>query len=138
MTDYLREALNIVKAQASIRNMTEDQILSMVQSVAAGIRNAFEGSDGAPAERAAHLPAPDKAIREGSIVCLECGKEYKIITSRHLARHGMTPDQYREKYGYPRSQPLIARSLARDRRKKMQHLRLWERRGAAGKTSDAS
>lgn len=138
MTEYLKEALNIVKAQAAIRNMTEEQILSMVQSVAAGIRSAFEGKDGAAPERASRLPVPDKAIRENSIVCLECGKEFKIITSRHLARHGLTPDQYRDKHGYPKGLPLIARALARDRRKKMQSLRLWERRVGAGKESPAS
>lgn len=132
MTDYLREALTIVKAQAGIRNMTEDQILSMVQGVAAGIRNAFEAGDGAAA-RPARLSSPDKAIREASVLCLECGQEFKIITSRHLAKHGLTPDQYRAKHGYPRSQPLIARGLARDRRKKMERLRLWERRAGAAK-----
>ena len=31
MEDYLQEALEIVKAQASVRTMTEEEITSMVQ-----------------------------------------------------------------------------------------------------------
>ena len=39
MEDYLKQALEIVKAQASVRTMTEEEITSMVRSLADGIRN---------------------------------------------------------------------------------------------------
>ena len=43
MEDYLQEALEIVKAQASVRTMTEEEITSMVQKLAAGIKAIAEG-----------------------------------------------------------------------------------------------
>ena len=42
MEEYLKQALEIVKAQASVRNMTEKEIYSMVKSLADGIQKIAE------------------------------------------------------------------------------------------------
>jgi predicted transcriptional regulator len=129
MEEYLKEALDIVKAQASVRNMTEEEITSMVRSVAEGIRYAAEESEpGVSPQGQAPAVDPKKAIREKSVVCLECGKQFKVITKKHLASHGLTPAEYKEKWGLKRSTSLIAKSLARERRKKMQEMQLWKKR----------
>ncbi len=127
MEDSLREALEIVKAQASVRNMTEDEINSMIKTLSEGIRNVAEEM---PVERAQAAPAvdPAKAIREKSVVCLECGKPFKVLTKKHLAKHELTPEEYKEKWGYKKGTSLVAKSLARDRRKKMQEMELWKKR----------
>jgi predicted transcriptional regulator len=71
---------------------------------------------------------PKKAIREKSIICMETGRTMKVITKRHLAKVGLTPDEYRAKWGYAKDLPLVCKELQRARRKKMQDMRLWERR----------
>jgi predicted transcriptional regulator len=126
MDDFLKEALEIVKAQASVRTMTEEEITSMVRKLSTGIR-CVAGGEVSPA---AGEPAsdPKKAIREKSIVCLECGKTFKVITKKHLATHGLTPEEYKEKWGYPKGTPLVCKGLQRERRKKMKSMRLWEKR----------
>lgn len=130
MDDYLKEALEIVKAQASVRNMTEEEITSMVKKVAEGIRAI---SDGAiiVEEGAAVVGDPKKAIKEKSVTCLECAKTFKIITKKHLSTHGLTPDEYRTKYGYKKGTPLVSKSLQRERRAKMKDMKLWEKRKKA-------
>jgi len=127
MDDYLKSALEIVQAQASVRPMTDEQITSMINSVAAGIKAATEGVE---LSTGAVEPAvdPKKAIKEKSITCLECGKSFKVITKKHLASHGLTPEEYREKYGMKKATPLVCKSLQRERRKKMTEMRLWEKR----------
>ncbi len=128
MDDYLKEALEIVRAQASVRNMTEDEITSMVRRLADSIRAIAEGVAPA-AEGGAAVPAdPKKAVREKSIICLESGKSFKILTKKHLAKFGLTPDEYRAKWGYPKNMPLVCKELQRERRKKMKDMRLWEKR----------
>ncbi|HML60152.1 MucR family transcriptional regulator [Solidesulfovibrio sp.] len=127
MEDYLKEALEIVKAQASVRTMTDEEITSMLKNVAAGIQAAAE-ADSLPAEPATPAVDPAKAIKESSVLCLECGKSFKVLTKKHLAAHGITPEEYRAKYGYKKGAPLAAKSLQRERRKKMKDMRLWERR----------
>lgn len=131
MEDYLKQAIEIVKAQAAVRNMNEDEITSMIRALADSIRGVAEGS--APAGDSEPVVDPKNAIREKSIICCECGKSFKVLTKRHLATHGLTPDQYREKYGYKKGTSLVAKSLARDRRKTMQGMKLWEKRKKAVK-----
>ncbi|WP_319544183.1 MucR family transcriptional regulator [uncultured Pseudodesulfovibrio sp.] len=127
MEDYLKEALEIVKAQASVRTMTEDEITSMVQKLAAGIKAIAEGDSIQTSESAA--VDPQKAIREKSILCCVCGKTFKVITKKHLASHNLTPEEYREKFGYKKKLPLVCKSLQRERRKKMKEMQLWTKRG---------
>lgn len=128
MEDHLKQALEIVKAQASVRTMTEDEISSMVFKLANAIRSI---SDGEPAEQPEAEAAPvdaSRALKEKSITCLECGKSFKIITRKHLMLHDLSPDTYREKYGYKKDMPLVCKALQRERRKKMKDMKLWEKR----------
>jgi predicted transcriptional regulator len=124
MEDYLKEAVEIVRAQASVRTMTADEISSMVKKIASDLRALSDGI----MEPEAQEPAvdPKKAIREKSVICLECGKSFKVLTKKHLASHGLTPEEYKEKWGYKKGTSLVAKSLARERRKKMKKMKLWE------------
>ncbi|SMF36760.1 MucR family transcriptional regulator [Desulfovibrio gilichinskyi] len=129
MEDNLKAALEIVKAQASVRTMTEDEITSMVQKLASGIMRIDEGmSENASAAEQIPPVDPKKAIREKTIICLESGKSFKVLTKRHLAKYDITPEEYREKWGYAKKTPLVCKSLQRERRKKMKEMKLWERR----------
>jgi len=95
MEDYLKQAIEIVKAQASVRNMNEEEITSMIKSLAVSIRGVAEGV--APAVETEAAVDPKNAIREKSVICCECGKSFKVLTKRHLATHGLTPEQYKGK-----------------------------------------
>lgn len=103
----------------------------MVKSLASGIQ-ALGAAEGG-IETLSPAEDPKKAVKEKTIVCLDCGKSFKILTKKHLSTHGLTPDQYREKWNYPKKMPLVCKSLQRERRKKMKDMRLWEKRtGKAG------
>ena len=134
MEDYLKQAIEIVKAQASVRNMNEDEITSMIRALTQSIRGVAEGV--APVVDTEPAVDPKNAIREKSVICCECGKSFKVLTKRHLATHGLTPEECREKYGYKKGTSLVAKSLARDRRKTMQGMKLWEKRKKAVKTAE--
>ncbi len=127
MEEHLKSALEIVKAQASVRNMTDEEITSMVKRLASGIKDISEGVAAADAFQGPSMD-PKKAIKEKSVTCLECGKSFKVITKKHLASHGLTPEEYKEKYGFKKNTPLVCKSLQRDRRKKMKDMRLWEKK----------
>ncbi len=132
MDDFLKEALDIVKAQASVRVMTEDEIISMVRRLSSDIKDVADGDgcvdDGAGVEVQSD---PRKSIREKSITCLECGKVFKILTRKHLASHDLDAGTYREKWGLRKDTPLVCKGLQRERRKKMKDMKLWEKRRKA-------
>ena len=53
-----------------------------------------------------------KSVTDDYIVCLEDGKEFKSLR-RHLStHHGMTPDEYRAKWGLPADYPMVAPAYA--------------------------
>jgi predicted transcriptional regulator len=56
-----------------------------------------------------------KSVFPDFIVCLEDGKQLKML-KRHLkTSYNMTPDQYREKWQLPPDYPMVAPSYARHR-----------------------
>ena len=126
MDDHIKQALEIVKAQAGFRTMSEDEISSMVRALAAVVHEVMQG--GEPVTPPAGAESNSGRITEKSITCLECGKSFKLITRRHLMTHGLDLDSYREKWGYAKDLPLVCKALQRERRKKMKDMKLWEKR----------
>lgn len=128
MSDFLKEALEIVKAQASVRVMSEEEIVSMVRKLSNSLRGLYDGETVVDESVVEIQGDPRKSIKEKSISCLECGKTFKILTRKHLATHGLDPASYREKWGLKKDSALVSKGLQRDRRKKMKDMRLWEKR----------
>src|ERR1700722_9225150 len=52
--------------------------------------------------------------RSSFLICLDDGKRLKTL-KRHLTNLGMTPDQYRTKWGLPDSYPMVAPEYAATR-----------------------
>ncbi len=128
MEEHVRQALEIVKAQAGFRIMAEEEISSMVRALSIAIsRMAGYAENGEAGQHPDRLVA-DRTPRDNAIICLECQNAYKMLTRKHLASHGLTPVEYREKWGYAKSAPLVCKALQRLRRKKMKDMRLWEKR----------
>ena len=125
MDNHFKEALELVKCQAAVRIMTAEEMTAMAQRLCRGLKALSEGEAVAAAEPAID---PSKAIKENSIICVECGKTLKVITKKHLAEHGLTPESFREKKKKKKGTALVCKGLQRERRKLMKEMRLWERR----------
>lgn len=130
MDDYLKQAIELVKAQSSVRVMQEEEMVAMIRTLASSLKD-LESNPHVDEEEEIPLPSPSKSIKEKSITCLECGKSFKLITRKHLAKHGLDADSYRRKWGIRSDVPLVCKSIQRLRRKKMKDMRLWEKRHAA-------
>ena len=130
MNDHLINAIALAKAQASVRVMTEDEIITMVERLTAKLKRLSEGESVAEDAPTADAPTiePKKSIKEKSITCLVCGKAMKVITKKHLALHGLDAVSYREKFGLKKGTPLTCKELQKARRQKMSEMKLWERR----------
>lgn len=134
MEDYLKHAIELVKAQASVRIMSEDEIADMISSLSAKLKkldNCEEPEEVCVCQSEAPAADPKRSIKEKSIVCLECGKTFKVITKKHLILHGLDAVSYREKWGLKKGTPLTCKELQRARRQKMKDMKLWEKRAMA-------
>lgn len=122
-------AAEIVQAQASKSSMSSDELVASLKDVfcaLAGMRSA-ESQDvslgeiplgeAVVAQEAPQLMDPRDSIQENKIVCLECCTEMRQLTAKHLAAHGLTPKEYKKKWGFAMKQPLSAKALTRARSK---------------------
>lgn len=123
-------ALEIVKAQASVRPMSEEEIVSMVTKLTKSLSSLNLDAEAHSCDSEKTEIPVNKGIRANSVICLECGKSFKLITTKHLASHGLTPAEYREKYGFKRKAALVCKNLQKVRKEKMKSMQLWTRRGA--------
>jgi len=106
---------DIVSAHVSNNSVSPTDLPGLIHSV----YNSLAGLGGAPAV-VEEKPVPAVSIRSSIkpdyIVCLEDGKKLKML-KRHLMTHyGMTPDDYRAKWGLPRDYPMVAPNYAEQRR----------------------
>ena len=84
--------------------------------------------EGAPKEE--HVPAVSvrkSLASKDHIISLVDGKPYKTLR-RHLSRHGLTPDDYRERYGLKPDYPMVAPAYADTRRELANKLGLGRKR----------
>ncbi len=73
---------------------------------------------GAPAAEPEQEPAVPikKSVTDKFIVCLECGKEQKML-KRHLRSHDTNPVEYRAKWGLAHDYPMVTPVYAALRRR---------------------
>ena len=61
--------------------------------------------------RADFVCAPEDAITDTTIACCLCGKTACSLTSRHLALHDLSVEEYKELCGYAPNQKLMSRNF---------------------------
>ena len=68
-----------------------------------------------------------KSVTPEYLICLEDGKQLKML-KRHLkTAYGMSPDEYREKWGLPSDYPMVAPNYAKQRSKLAKQIGLGTR-----------
>ena len=104
----------IVSAHLSHNRLETDALPSLIKSV---YRSLSTVGDVQPVAAPALSPAVPvkRSVFPDYIVCLEDGKKLKML-KRHLkSSYGMTPDEYRTKWGLPKDYPMVAPSYAAKR-----------------------
>lgn len=83
-------------------------VINQIANSIAAVGAAAPAPEAETAEPAKLTPAQiRKSITREAIISFEDGKSYKTMR-RHLAARGLTPDDYRSKWGLPRDYPMVA------------------------------
>ena len=67
------------------------------------------------------------SIGQHAIVCMECGATFKQLSRKHLAQHGLDMNTYRDRFGIPESQPLVARLTHARRSQVAKQFKPWQK-----------
>jgi predicted transcriptional regulator len=106
---------DIVAAHVSNNSVAVNDLPNLIQNVHSAL-SAISGISSAPEPKPEPKVSIRSSIKPDFIVCLEDGKKLKML-KRHLMTHyGMTPDQYRQKWGLAADYPMVAPNYAEQRR----------------------
>jgi predicted transcriptional regulator len=113
--DLLALTADIVSSHVANNSVAVNDVPNLIQNVYASL--AGLGS-AAPAPEVKLEPAVPvrSSIKPDYIVCLEDGKKLKMLKRHLMTSYGMTPDDYRAKWGLPADYPMVAPNYAEARR----------------------
>jgi predicted transcriptional regulator len=113
-SNHINLAADIVSAFVSNNAVPSAELPELIASVHSALAKVANG----PTEKPAEAPVPPvsikKSITSDFLISLEDGRRYKSL-KRHLKGRGLTPEQYREKWGLPRDYPMVAPNYAKQR-----------------------
>ena len=131
--DVLVLTSDIVSAYLTNNSVRAEDIPGLIRSVRATLTE--DTSPPAP-EAAPETPKATgaqirKSITPDALISFVDNKPYKTL-KRHLARHGMSMDDYRARFGLPKDYPSVAASYSARRSEMAKSLGLGARGRGAG------
>ena len=116
---------DIVASHASKNAVPSTDLSGLIETVFSTLSGL--GAAAAEPEQEPAVPIK-KSVTKKFIICLECGKEQKMI-KRHLhTAHDTNPDEYRAKWGLAHNYPMVAPVYAALRRKLAKEIGLGRKR----------
>lgn len=115
--DLLSLTSDIVAAHVSNNTVAVGDLPALIQQVFRTLSNVGEGAVRLEAQKQQPAVPVRRSITPDYLICLEDGKKLKML-KRHLkTAYGMSPEEYREKWGLPADYPMVAPNYARQRSK---------------------
>ncbi|WP_378951835.1 MucR family transcriptional regulator [Mesorhizobium sp. ANAO-SY3R2] len=109
--DILGLTAHIVSAYVENNQVPAAGLPELIASVNSAIVSLGQTVE-APVEAPQPAVNPKRSIHPDYLICLEDGKKFKSL-KRHLSVHfGLTPEEYRAKWGLPIDYPMVAPNYA--------------------------
>ncbi|GLS21465.1 MucR family transcriptional regulator [Labrys miyagiensis] len=115
--DLVKIAADVVAAYVANNSISSADLPRLIAEVHAALARIEKAEISQEVEVAKPVPAVPikKSVTPDFLISLEDGKKYKSL-KRHLSSsHGMTPEDYRAKWGLPADYPMVAPNYARQR-----------------------
>jgi predicted transcriptional regulator len=125
---YIGLTATIVSAYVSNNPVPAQELSTLINQVHSALIRVSSGQGELVNDPARPAIPVKKSITPEHIVCLEDGKKFKSL-KRHLrTQYGMTPEQYREKWGLPLDYPMVAPNYAAARSQLAKQMGLGQQR----------
>jgi predicted transcriptional regulator len=113
--DLLRMTTKIVASYVSNNDVSGSQIPEVIRSTYITLSAQKIGGGEAVQEQKKPAVSIRRSVTPEFIICLEDGKKLKML-KRHLrTTYGLTPEEYRAKWGLPADYPMVAPKYAAQR-----------------------
>ena len=113
VTEALKFTANIIAAHVSNNDVARDELPQLIQDV----HDVLARAGREPEQPVKPTPAVSvrSSITKAALICLECGKKQKMLKRHLLTSHGLTPNDYRERYGLKSDYPMVAAAYSATR-----------------------
>ena len=108
----LRMTADIVASFVSNNKVSSDELTELIRSVHKTVSGLQQVDGHAPAEKPKPPVPVNKSVHTDYIVCLEDGKKLKMLKRYLRSTYGMSPDEYRKRWGLPADYPMVAPAYA--------------------------
>ncbi len=106
---------DVVAAYVANNSVPATELPALVASVSDALQRLAQApGEPAPSSQKPAVPIR-KSVTPDYIVCLEDGRKFRTLKRTLAARYGMTPDDYRRKWGLPADYPMVAPNYAASR-----------------------
>jgi predicted transcriptional regulator len=130
-------AAEIVAAFVANNSVSVAELPGLIGSVHSALTSAAAGKVEEPAPELKPAVPVKKSVTPDAIVCLEDGKAFKSL-KRHLrTKYGLSPDEYRAKWGLPSDYPMVAPNYAAARSTLAKNMGLGQQRRKRGSAAPA-
>jgi predicted transcriptional regulator len=110
--ELMRLGAEIVAAYVSRNAVSAEAVPDIIRTVHQTLENITRGETAPVDERPKAAVPIGKSVQHDYIVCLEDGKRLKMLKRYLRSRYGMTPDEYRRRWGLPPDYPMVAPAYA--------------------------
>jgi predicted transcriptional regulator len=106
--DLMEMTADIVSAYVAANALASADLAAFIGKVHGALARIADGETAAPPS-APLKPAVSirRSITPDHLISLEDGRSYRML-KRHLAKLGLTPEAYRNKWGLPKDYPMVA------------------------------
>ena len=113
--ELIKFASDIVAAYVSNNPTPISEIPGMIKSIHATLGGLSTGTGAEMPTMQKPAVTIKKSVTPEYIVCLEDGKKLKMLKRYLRSRYGLTPEEYRAKWGLPADYPMVAPNYAAQR-----------------------
>ncbi|MGX7925751.1 MucR family transcriptional regulator [Tsuneonella sp. HG094] len=106
---------DIVAAHVSNNNVAVEDVPVLITTVYSALAG-LGGSAPVVEEKLEPAVSIRSSVKKDHLVCLEDGKKMKMLKRHLMTEHGMTPDEYRQRWGLAADYPMVAPEYAETRR----------------------
>jgi predicted transcriptional regulator len=117
---------DIVSAYVTNNKVASTELPDVIAAVHSALRG-LDGEKQREPEKLVPMVPVKKSITPDHLISLEDGRRYKSL-KRHLSGRGLTPAQYREKWGLAKDYPMVAPNYAKQRSELARALGLGQQR----------
>lgn len=107
---HLKTAVRIISAYVLNNSLPAGDLSKLISATHSTLMAISSGNTPRPTCGLKQNPAVsiNKSVQHDHITCLEDGKRFKSLKWHLAASHGMTPEQYRTKWGLAPTYPMTA------------------------------